>query len=131
MSSKGVYIKHKNNEYTKLKENIFSLAETRGDVQLKELGEKMISNKTGFEEYYSYSLSKKCFVFYAPLKETGWSIGIVIPKDEPFADLHAVAWNLFAIGAVGYTLVLGLIIILLFGFALISNFFVRNKFRHL
>ena len=112
LSSKGVFIEHKNKGYTKLKESIFSLAENRKDAKLKELGGKMISNQTGFQEYYSYTLEKKCFVSYTPLKEMGWATGVVIPEDELFSDLNTVTWKLFIMGLFGYILILLLIVIL-------------------
>jgi sigma-B regulation protein RsbU (phosphoserine phosphatase) len=112
LSSKGVYIEHKNKDYISLKKTIFSVANEFGNVKMKELGEKMISNQTGFVEYYSYILRKKCFVSYAPLKEAGWSIGIVIPEDELFSDLNTLTLKLFIMGFFGYILTLMLIITL-------------------
>ncbi len=112
LSSKGTYIANNNRDHRKLEGNIFSLANSRRDIKLERLGERMTSNKIGFEEYYSYVLEKKCFISYAPLKETGWSIGIVIPKDELFYDLRTVTWKLFAIGLAGYILTLLLVIVL-------------------
>jgi len=111
LSSKGVFIGHKNMDY-RLKENIFSLAENKRNSKLKELGEKMINGQYGFEEYYSYTLKKKCFVSYAPLKETGWSVGVVIPADEFFSDLNIITLRLFIIVLVGCALVLVAIIML-------------------
>jgi len=112
LSPKGFFIEHKNNEYTKSKESIFSLAESKENIKLKKLGEKMISKQTGFEEYYSYTLRKKCFVSYAPLETTGWSIGIVIPDEELFFDLNTATWKLFIAGVVSYIFILILIITL-------------------
>ncbi len=112
LSSKGYYIAHKNKDYTRLGGNIFSLAKERRNVKLKELGEKMIGNQTGFEEYYSYTLEKNCFISYSPLKETGWSIGVVIPENEIFYDLNTVTFKLFVIGVIGYMLTLVIIILL-------------------
>ena len=119
LSAKGTYIGHKNKGYTKLRENIFSVAEKRGDVELKKLGEKMSDDEenfnldeTGFERYYAPSLEKMCFISYMPLEETGWSVGITVPEDELFSDLNNVTLKLFIIGLVGYVLTLTLIIIL-------------------
>jgi len=111
LSSKGVYIEHKDKEHTDLRKSIFFLAESRGDIKLKELGEKMTSNQFGFEDYYSYTLGKKCFISYGPLLETGWSVGVVIPKDEIFSDLHAAIRNLFTLGVAGYILIIVLVVI--------------------
>ncbi len=112
LSSKGAYIEHKNKAYIRSRESIFSLAERRQDVKLKELGKKMSDSQAGFERYYSYTLDKECFVFYAPLKETGWSLGVVIPEDELFFDLNTVTLKLFIIGLVGYILTMTIIIVL-------------------
>lgn len=112
LSAKGAYIEHKDKDYTCLKKDIFSLAAERRDAKLKELGERMTSNQKGFGEYYSYTLNKKCFISYEPLKEAGWSIGVVIPKDELLLGLNTVTLKLFIIGAIGYILTLVLIIFL-------------------
>jgi sigma-B regulation protein RsbU (phosphoserine phosphatase) len=112
LSSKGTYIGHKDKDYTLLKGDIFALAEKRGDPHLKELGQRMISGQHGFGTYYSLTLNKNCFIHYAPLEETGWSVGIVIPEDELFSDLDTVTFKLFVIGLVGYVLTLVLIIFL-------------------
>jgi len=112
LSPKGIFIEYKGFKYYDLKQGIFSLAAIKKDNKLKHLAEKMTNNQTGFEEYYSYFLGKSCFIYYAPLKETGWSIGVVIPKEELFYDLNIVTFKLFIIGLIGYTLALALIIIL-------------------
>jgi sigma-B regulation protein RsbU (phosphoserine phosphatase) len=108
----GSYIAHPNSSYI-LKETIFSVSKKYNDKSVEELGKKMISGKTGFEEYYSYSLNEECKIFYAPLDSmgsTGWSIGVVIPKDELFSELYSVTKQLFFIGLIGYILTLFLII---------------------
>ncbi len=125
LSSKGVFIGRKNNE-ADLGKGIFVVAESRGDDQRRELGKKMTSNRVGFDEYYSYSLGKKCFVSYAPLKETGWSIAVIIPQDEPFSDLYIITWNIFTIGAGGYLFILILIIMAISGFLRV-NFYIRKR----
>jgi len=112
LSSQGDYIAHKRKDYSHLDDNIFSLAKSRGEIERKVLGEKMTSHQTGFEEYYSHTLNEKCFVYYTPLEETGWALGVVIPQDELLSDLNTITLKLFIMGLVGYILTLCLIIAL-------------------
>jgi sigma-B regulation protein RsbU (phosphoserine phosphatase) len=73
----------------------------------------MIKGKTGFDDYFSQSLRKDCKIYYAPLGlsgSSGWSVGVVIPEDELYADLNGVTMELFLIGLIGYIIILILII---------------------
>lgn len=112
ITSDGSYIAHPNSSYI-LKETIFSLSKKYNDNSVAEVGKKMTSGRSGFEDYFSYSLNKKCKIYYAPLDSTGatpWSLGVVIPEDELFSDLNSVTKQLFYIGLIGYLITLFLII---------------------
>jgi sigma-B regulation protein RsbU (phosphoserine phosphatase) len=112
LTEDGSYIAHPNKSYI-LKETIFTVSEKYKDTGYLEIGKKMIAGKTGFDDYFSQSLRKDCKVYYAPLGLTGssgWSVGVVIPEDELYADLNGVTMELFLIGLIGYIIILILII---------------------
>jgi sigma-B regulation protein RsbU (phosphoserine phosphatase) len=112
LTDDGSYIAHPNKSYI-LKETIFTVAEKYKDTGYLEIGKKMIKGKTGFDDYFSQSLRKDCKIYYAPLGlsgSSGWSVGVVIPEDELYADLNGVTMELFLIGLIGYIIILILII---------------------
>ena len=111
ISGSGAFIVHINPSYM-MKETIFSLARNRDNLDLKNLGNKMTTGMSGFETYYSYSLGKPCRVYYSPLQNSGWSLGIVIPDDELFGDLKSMTIKLFSMGILGYVITLLLIVFL-------------------
>lgn len=86
ISRQGVFMTHPNKEWI-LKESIFSVADRAGDAQLKTIGQAMIDGKTGFVALQSHFTDKKSRMYFAPLPSSGWSIGIVIPDEELFADI--------------------------------------------
>lgn len=111
LSSRGAFFMP-NKETPIWEENIFSMADNLKDNTIRDIGNKMVGGQTGHEKYYSYFYKKTSFLFFAPLKKTGWSMGLVVPEDELFFDLNEITLRLFAIGMTGYLLTLVLIVFL-------------------
>ncbi|MGI6397226.1 MAG: methyl-accepting chemotaxis protein [Desulfomonilia bacterium] len=70
-----------------VKENILKLnvAELNG---MKEITEKMIAGQTGVDHYVFEGIPKTCG--FAPVKTTGWSIGLSLPDKEFLAPAREV-----------------------------------------
>ncbi|WP_234123911.1 methyl-accepting chemotaxis protein [Clostridium hydrogenum] len=65
--------------------------EAKKDSKLKELADvenKMAAGKTGLDQYYYGGLEK--YVGYAPVKGTGWFIGVQVPKAEILSQLTSL-----------------------------------------
>ncbi len=105
----GVFVTHPDNNLI-MKESIFSLADKHSDENLRDIGKKMVQGEEGFAPYNSILLQKKCWMYYASLPTTGWSIGIVFPEDELFANLHSLSRTVFIIGVIGFILLFIVII---------------------
>jgi sigma-B regulation protein RsbU (phosphoserine phosphatase) len=101
----GTYIIHKQRESI-LNQTIFDVAEETCDLQLKLLGDSMIASKQGMQVLNQNG--KELFVFYAPVPQTRWSLGIILPKEEIFGDLRRTNLKLFLI--VGFGLIALLLI---------------------
>ncbi len=112
LSSKGIFIAHRNKKYYEERLSFNDLAKKYNSPIERTIGENMIAGKSGNIEYYSDTLHKNCYVCYQPLATTGWSIGIVIPKNELYSKLDSITRELFLIGLIGYVLTLILIIVL-------------------
>ena len=91
-------------------ETIFSVAEARGDVHLREIGREMIKGKTGFVPFTSIVTEHKCWMAYCPVPSTGWSLAVIYPQDELMADVVSLNRTVFLLFLVGFFLLLGVIV---------------------
>jgi sigma-B regulation protein RsbU (phosphoserine phosphatase) len=87
ISKNGTIITHNVKELI-MNESIFSVAEARNDPSLREIGRKMIRGETGFVPFRSVARDKMCWMYYAPIPSTGWTLAVLFPQDEFFADIH-------------------------------------------
>ncbi len=101
LSPEGKFIAHPNSTYYLNHQSFFTLADKFYDKKERELGEKMLQGKTGYERYYSHNEKRYCYLYYQPLALTGCTLGIVIPEDELLFKLRALTLTLFLIGAIG------------------------------
>ncbi|MCD4744796.1 MAG: SpoIIE family protein phosphatase [Bacteroidales bacterium] len=101
ISKNGTFITHPVPEFI-MNESIFSIADKYDHPNLHKIGQDMISGKTGFVQINPVSTKRKSWVFYAPLPSNNWSLAIVIPENELFADLHLLHNRLILIGVFGF-----------------------------
>ncbi len=109
ISGNGTIITHPLENFV-LNETIFSIAEENSIPKLREIGRDMIFGNSNFVEYSSVMTKKDGWLFYTPMKSTGWSMGIFIPSDELLADLSNLNHKLLLMGILGVLLLLFLII---------------------
>jgi phosphoserine phosphatase RsbU/P len=91
-----------------MNETIFSLAEARGDRGVREVGRRMVRGETGFVPYANHAgvLSR---LYYAPVPSTGWTLAIVFPEAELFADIRRLTFTVAGIAAAGLLLLAGIV----------------------
>ncbi len=111
ISQNGVFVTHPNTNLI-MRQSVFDMAEDANDDQIRQVGKKMVQGATGFVRLQSVFLGKPCWVSYAPLKTTGWSLGVLFPEDELYADAQRMGRNILLIGLAGFV-VLFLIIMLI------------------
>ncbi|MDD2594563.1 MAG: SpoIIE family protein phosphatase [Bacteroidales bacterium] len=81
----GTYIVHRQKNRI-LNESIFSISYEEPDPSISQrIGQKMVDGETGEEivmndDYLAY-------IFYAPIENIGWSLAMVCPADDIFAEL--------------------------------------------
>lgn len=109
ISQNGVFVTHPNPDYI-MRESVFSIAEGTGDPQLRTIGKRMIAGEEDFVRYDSPHLRETVWMYFAPLPSSGWSLGIVLPEDELFADLYALNQQVFLIGVVGILMMIGVVV---------------------
>ncbi len=107
----GAFISHPIQEY-EFNETIYSIGQKFNKHSLEGISKVIFSGENGFIKFYSEYLNKNCYMYYAPLKTTGWTLGVVIPINELFADLHNLSIFLLVIGVCGISLILLLVILI-------------------
>ncbi|NLN59724.1 MAG: SpoIIE family protein phosphatase [Deltaproteobacteria bacterium] len=101
ISQNGMFIAHPNKDLI-MRETIFTVAEMAGDLSLRDIGRKMIQGERGFVALPEYFAEKKAWIYYVPLPSAGWSIGLVIPEKELFADVRHLSKIVLIIGFAGF-----------------------------
>lgn len=111
ISSNGTFISHPLDSF-EMNQTIFCIAEEYNEPYWRDIGRSMIQGESNFIPFHSVLTGEQGYMYYYPLGIAGWSIAVVFPEDELFADLHRLNTRLFLIGASGIILLLTLIIII-------------------
>jgi sigma-B regulation protein RsbU (phosphoserine phosphatase) len=109
ISKDGTFVTHPLSDLI-MNETIFSVAEVRGDSLLRELGRKMIQGESGFVPFWSIVTGEKCWMAYAPLSTSGWSLGVLFPQDELMADISRLNRTVVFLSLAGFLVILAVII---------------------
>jgi sigma-B regulation protein RsbU (phosphoserine phosphatase) len=105
LSRSGVLLSHPDNRLV-MRESIFSRAEQFGSPELRALGRRMIAGEEGFARLPDCILGKPAWVAFAPMRLTGWSMGVIVPEDELFAPLRKLGREVAILGGAGFTALL-------------------------
>lgn len=111
VSKNGTFVTH-HDERLIMNETIFSAAEARADARLRELGREMIRGRSGFVPFSSLLTGKKCWMVYAPLSSSGWSLGVLFPQDELMADITHLNRIVIFLGLAGFLFLLVVIVLI-------------------
>ena len=113
LSANGVFITHPK-QHLIMRESVFSLAESLGDQGLRRLGQTMLGGERGFARLPGLGTGVQSWMYYAPLPSSRWTLGVIFPERELFADIQHLSWMVAGIGAAGFVL-LFLAIVLISG----------------
>jgi class 3 adenylate cyclase len=86
ISDTGVFVTYPVKEDI-MHESIFSVATGKNALPLRDAGRKMLQEPAGFLNIGSALTRGEAFLAFARIPSTGWSLGVVLPKDELLADL--------------------------------------------
>lgn len=90
--------------------NIFEIAELIGHEELRLVGESMMRGESGFKPYDAPQLAGDEWLYYTPLKSSGWSLAVILPESEFMTDLHTLNRDLLFIVAAGFIILLIIVI---------------------
>jgi len=85
VTSNGAFVAHPRRELL-MRETLFTVAEMENRPDLIPLGHRMIRGEKGVASLYD-PLRGDLLVFFRPVGNIGWSLGIVFPEDEVLDDI--------------------------------------------
>lgn len=103
ISRNGAFVTHKRPELI-MNETIFGIAEAQNDSRLREVGRRMINGLSGSSRYTSITTGRPSFIYYAPVKSSGWSVGVVFPQVEFDEDVNRISITVVLLGVFGLLL---------------------------
>jgi sigma-B regulation protein RsbU (phosphoserine phosphatase) len=109
ISRNGAFLAHPDREQI-MRESIFSMAAARDLPQLREIGQKMTGGETGFAAVSGIEKNRRTLLAYAPVASSDWSVGVVIPEHELFADIKTLNHTVLGIGAAGFAMLIAVIV---------------------
>jgi len=109
ISQNGTFVTHPKKELV-MNETIFSQAEARGDGEMRRIGREMIHGKAGFVPFTSILTGKLCWMVYAPLSSSRWSLAVLFPQDELMADVMRLNKIVVTLGILGFIFLLAVIV---------------------
>jgi sigma-B regulation protein RsbU (phosphoserine phosphatase) len=109
ISKNGTFVTHPLPRLV-MNETIFTIAEARNDGTLRRIGRDMIHGKSGFVPFRSLLTGKNCWMVFAPLSSSGWSLGVLFPQDELMKDVAALNRSVLILGVIGALLLVAVIV---------------------
>ncbi|MCA1759085.1 MAG: SpoIIE family protein phosphatase, partial [Bacteroidales bacterium] len=114
VSKDGTYLTHPNKDYI-LKRNLFKISEKEYKVTEAGISDLLINGEPGsviaYPEYKNY---EKCWIYYTPVIETGWTLFFVVPHNEMFLPLYLSVLRMLFFSVLG-------ILVIFFIITYISN----------
>jgi len=89
ISNNGTIVSHPADSLI-LNYTIFDLADEYKDLQLRNLGKRMLLGETGFERMLGHSYFQDKWLYFAPMQSNQWVLAIAIDSSEVFADLNSL-----------------------------------------
>lgn len=102
ISRNGAYIVHPDKEHI-LNQTFFSYALETNDTIDDHIGYEMINGKQGAEEFNNDGTDS--YIFYKPIRRTGWSMAIIVPKNTMYSDAYLLG------GIIVFLMIVGLVIL--------------------
>jgi phosphoserine phosphatase RsbU/P len=103
ISRNGKFLAHPDTEKI-MRDSIFSLSEEAELPELRRIGKQMTGGAEGFSGFSDPDSGMSFLLYFAPVPATGWSVGVVIPENELYADISSLNHTVLLIGAGGFTL---------------------------
>ena len=100
ISGNGTFVTYPDSKYI-MNETIISIAEAHADSTLLNIGAKMIAGESGFIPIERSMTEHKAWLYYTPLRSSGWSLGVIFPENELMGDFNRLSGMLIILGVAG------------------------------
>jgi class 3 adenylate cyclase/HAMP domain-containing protein len=111
LSQNGMFVTHPEQRLI-MRQSIFGLAEARNDPRMREVGRDMIRGGEGFMPIPESLTGKRSWLYYTPVPDTGWSLGVIFPEAELFADAGRLLRRSAAVAVLGLGILAAVIIVI-------------------
>ncbi|MGB8874609.1 MAG: adenylate/guanylate cyclase domain-containing protein, partial [Desulfobaccales bacterium] len=111
ISQNGMFVTYPEHRLI-MRESIFGLAEAKKDPRIREVGREMIRGGEGFVPIPASLTGKRSWLYYAPVPGTGWSLGVVFPEAELFADAGRLMRRSAAVAVLSLIILAAVIIVI-------------------
>lgn len=105
LSRNGTILAHPDKAMV-MKETIFSIAAMSNNPALLDIGKKMVRGESGFIPYTGTGGTRN-WMYYAPVSSTGWTLAVVFPAAELFAEVRSLTTVVGIMGFAGILLLAG------------------------
>ncbi|MCX6307450.1 MAG: SpoIIE family protein phosphatase, partial [Bacteroidia bacterium] len=99
ISRTGVFVTHPNREYI-MNQSIFTVSKELEIPKLRAIGRTMIDGKNGYT-FLKSPQGEKTWIYYTFLPSTKWSLGVVFPHNEMYADIQQLTLLILLLSAIG------------------------------
>ncbi len=86
LSKKGVLLVHPKQQYARNQTSIFDIAKERKSPQMEAIGQMAIEGKSGVVDFVDDITGESCWVFVQPIALNGWSLAVVVIKNDSAVD---------------------------------------------
>ena len=108
ISKNGAFVTHPLDELI-MNKTIFSEADETNNNQLRLIGKNMLKGESDFISYVDLVNRKQSWLSYAPLSSSGWSLGIVFPREELLLDINKLNRMVLILGFLGFSILFGIL----------------------
>lgn len=95
-------------ETREMHSSLMDIASEINDTSFLKAGREMIAGNSGSISFVDND-GEKYYIYYAPVRDYGWSIGVVFSHDLIFGQLNRMRWYV-GLGALGGLLLIGFIL---------------------
>ncbi|MBN1345577.1 MAG: SpoIIE family protein phosphatase [Phycisphaerae bacterium] len=111
ISKKGTIVTHPDKQRI-MTQTVFEMARQADNERLREIAEEMTKGHAGFASTASLVTGQECWLAYAPLKSTGWSLGVLFPQEELMAPVRELHRTVLIYGGVGLALLSVVVVVI-------------------
>lgn len=105
VSNDGTYLTHPNSDWI-FEKNLYSIAKEEYNPDEISIDNVLVDKLTGsviaYPEYLNY---KKCWVYFTPIEETGWTLIFLYPHEEIFSPLYQALLRMLFVSVVGILII--------------------------